>query len=171
MTAPYRGTGNRHRCRIAARRGIIACAAALGAAVALPASAHHSFAAEFDSSREIKVTGEVSDVEWQNPHAWIHVGVQEICERPGRPRGSDAPEQPWSCRTPGADEPAVWGFELGSPNGLMRLGWNRNSLSAGDKVTVEGTRARDDSQNANARNVTTDDGTRLFAGSSEREGR
>ena len=148
--------------------GVFALAGAVTMAASLPVAAHHSFAAEFDSTREIRVTGAVADVEWQNPHAWIHVGAQEICERPGRPRGSDEPEAQWSCRAPARDDPAHWGFELGSPNGLMRLGWNRNSLQPGDEVTIEGTRARDDSQNANARNVTTADGTRLFAGSSER---
>jgi hypothetical protein len=103
-----------------------------------------------------------------NPHAWIHVNVQELCERRGtRGRGGGGEEESWICRTPDSDDEAEWGFELGSPNGLMRQGWSRNSLSDGDVVTIEGTRARDDSPNANARVVTTADGTRLFAGSSE----
>ena len=168
MTGPSQANRNTHRFGIETRIVIIACAAAVTVSVSSPATAHHSFAAEFDSSREIKVTGAVSDVEWQNPHAWIHVGVEELCERPGRPRGSDEPEAEWSCTALGSEESAEWGFELGSPNGLMRLGWNRNSLKSGDEVTIEGTRARDGSQNANARNVTTADGSRLFAGSSER---
>ena len=62
---------------------------------------------------------------------------------------------------------AAWAFELGSPNGLMRQGWTRNSLKEGDVVTINGTRARDGSTNSNARNVTTADGKRMFAGSSE----
>ena len=167
MTEHSRASRNRHRHGIETRIGLSLVAAAVTAAVSLPAAGHHSFAAEFDSTREIKVTGEVTNVEWQNPHAWIHVGAQEICERPGRARGSDDPPAEWSCRAPSADESIDWGFELGSPNGLMRLGWNRNSLSPGDGVTIEGTRARDGSENANARNVTTADGKRLFAGSSE----
>lgn len=130
-------------------------------------AAHHSFAAEFDSTREIRATGAVSDVEWQNPHAWIHLSVSELCERTAAPRGSDAPEEEWACRTPTTDEGTAWGFELGSPNGLMRQGWSRNSLQEGDVVTISGTRARDGSTNSNARTVTTADGTRLFAGSSE----
>jgi hypothetical protein len=145
----------------------IACATAVALSASSPLAAHHSFAAEFDSMREIKITGEVSDLEWMNPHAWIHVGALEVCERRGRPRGSDEPEESWNCRTISADQAVDWGFELASPNGLMRQGWSRNSLSPGDQVTIEGSRARDDSTNGNARVVTTADGTRLFAGSSE----
>ena len=168
MTRISRTTRHRRHFATETKLGIFACAGALIVAASLPASAHHSFAAEFDSTREIKVTGAVTDLVWMNPHAWIHVDAQEICERPGRPRGSDEPEAPWTCGAPETGDSLEWGFELGSPNGLMRLGWNRNSLGAGDEVTIEGTRARDDSQNANARNVTTADGKRLFAGSSER---
>lgn len=144
------------------------CAVAVTLAASLPLAAHHSFSAEFDSTREVKATGAVSEVEWMNPHAWIHLNVSEVCERRATPRDSDEPEESWNCRAPRADEAGEWGFELGSPNGLMRLGWNRNSLSLGNQVTIEGTRARDDSPNGNARVVTTADGTRLFAGSSER---
>ena len=145
----------------------IACAAVVTLAVSLPLAAHHSFSAEFDSTKEVQVTGEVSDVEWQNPHAWIHLSVTELCERRAVERGSDAEPEEWACRTPGTDEGADWAVELGSPSGLMRHGWARNSLTPGDVVTISGTRARDGSTNSNARNVTTADGTRLFAGSSE----
>lgn len=151
------------------RAGAIACTAAGALAASFPLAAHHSFSAEFDSTKEVTATGAVTEVEWQNPHAWIHLEVTELCERPAVPRGSDEEEQDWACRTPGADEGAAWAFELGSPNGLMRQGWSRNSLRAGDVVTISGTRARDGSTNSNARNVTTADGTRLFAGSSENE--
>ena len=147
------------------RLGAVAGAAAL--ALALPAAAHHSFSAEFDSTKEVRATGAVTDVEWQNPHAWIHLSVTELCERQATPRGSDEPDAEWACRTPGAAEGAAWAFELGSPNGLMRQGWTRNSLQPGEVVTISGTRARDGSTNSNARNVTKADGTRLFAGSSE----
>jgi len=150
------------------RVGAIACAAAFTLSAALPLAAHHSFSAEFDSTREVKATGAVSELEWMNPHAWIHVEVQELCERRATPGADDDVEESWACRAPAADEAAEWGFELGSPNGLMRQGWSRNSLGPGDQVTIEGTRARDDSPNGNARIVTTGDGTRLFAGSSER---
>jgi hypothetical protein len=73
-----------------------------------------------------------------------------------------------ACRAPaGTEEKAAWAFELGSPNGLMRQGWTRNSLKQGDVVTGLGSRARDGSTNSNARSVTTADGKRLFAGSSQ----
>ena len=150
-----------------ARLGVIACAAGVAVIASLPSAAHHSFAAEFDASKEIKVTGQVTELDWQNPHAWIHVGAAEVCERAGVQRGSDEPENEWECRTPGANESGDWGFELASPNGLMRQGWNRNSLVSGDEITVEGTRARDGSENGNARVVMKADGGRLFAGSSE----
>jgi hypothetical protein len=145
----------------------VAGAAVAAVAASLPVAAHHSFSAEFDASKEVRATGAVTEVEWQNPHAWIHLNVTELCERPAAPRGSSAPEEEWACRTPGEEEGAAWAFELGSPNGLMRQGWTRNSLRPGDVVTILGTRARDGSTNSNARNVTKSDGTRLFAGSSE----
>lgn len=167
-----RSLANRSHCRIgiAMRVGAITSAAVAAVAASLPLAAHHSFSAEFDSTQEIRATGEVTEVEWQNPHAWIHLSVTELCERRGAPRGSDdAVEEEWACRTPDADEGTAWAFELGSPNGLMRQGWTRNSLDAGDVVTISGSRARDGSTNSNARNVTTADGTRLFAGSSENQ--
>ncbi len=160
------------RRRVGTRLGAatLACAAALVAfAAPLPLAAHHSFSAEFDASREIKVTGDVTKLEWMNPHGWIHVSVKELCERPGSkgPRGGDKKAAPWSCKTLGANEAAEWAFELASPNGLMRQGWTRKSLRQGDHVTIEGFRARDSSTNGNARVVTTADGKRLFAGSSQ----
>ena len=154
--------------RAGIRIGAIACAAAVSLSVTLPLSAHHSFSAEFDGTRDIKVTGNVTKVEWQNPHAWIHLSVQELCERTGtgNRRGGEN-EEPWNCTTTDADAPVEWGFELASPNGLMRQGWTRNSLKLGDHVTIEGSRARDDSAHGNARVVTTASGKRLFAGSSQ----
>jgi hypothetical protein len=113
------------------------------AAAAAPVRAHHAFAAEFDSTRPITVTGKVAKVEWTNPHARIYVD------------GTDE-----TGRT------AVWDFELGPPNGLMRQGWNRNSLRAGHSVTVEGFRSKTAPLVANARTVKLADGRRVFAGSS-----
>lgn len=155
------GRGTRGVTKIGALTSIVVAIAA-----SLPVGAHHSFSAEFDASKEIKATGSVTKLDWQNPHGWIHLTATEICERASA-RGPNAVEQEWSCRKPDAKEEAAdWAFELGSPNGLMRQGWSRNSLKAGDMVTVLGWRARDGSSNSNARSVTLADGKRLFAGSS-----
>jgi len=148
--------------------GALASIAAAAVTASLPLAAHHSFSAEFDGSKEIKATGSVTRLDWQNPHGWIHLTVTELCERTAAGRGPDAVEQEWACRTPDSKEKeADWAFELGSPNGLMRQGWTRNSLKQGDVVTVLASRARDGSSNSNARSVTMADGKRLFAGSSQ----
>ena len=158
----------RRRFRVVTTIGIVACATAGILGAPSPLSAHHSFSAEFDATRQIKVTGEVFEVEWTNPHAWVHVRAQEVCERRGSGSLRDtSSDEEWRCTTIGADETAEWGFELASPNGLMRQGWSRNSLSLGESVTIEGSRARDDSLNGNARTVITAAGVRLFAGSSQ----
>ena len=109
----------------------------------VPMVAHHSFAAEFDASKPIKVTGTVTKIEWMNPHAYFYIDVTE------------------------AGKVTNWGMEMGSPNGLMRQGWTRNSLKIGDVVTVEGSRAKDGSAIGNARSVVMADGKRLFAASSQ----
>jgi hypothetical protein len=112
-------------------------------ASALPSHAHHSFAAEFDRDRTITVTGTVQKLEWTNPHARIYV------------EGKDE-----------TGKLQVWDFELGPPNGLMRNGWNRNSLKQGHQVTVEGFRSKQSDKVANARTVKLPDGRQVFAGSS-----
>lgn len=111
--------------------------ALLGASV--PAAAHHSFAAIFDASKPVKVTGTVTRVEWMNPHTWIYVDAKNA---------SGGVEQ--------------WAFELGSPNRLMRFGWNQDSLQNGTTVTITGSRARDGSLKAAADQVTLPDGKQLF---------
>jgi len=113
---------------------------------ARPIVAHHSFAAEFDASKPFKMTGTVTKVEWMNPHTYFYIDV--------------------------ADEKTAkvtnWGMEMGSPNGLMRAGWTRNTMKVGDKVTVEGSLAKDGSHTGNARAVTlAESGQRLFAASSQ----
>lgn len=158
------------RIRDLIKIGALTSIAAAAVAVSLPLAAHHSFSAEFDATKAIKATGAVTKLDWQNPHGWLHLTVSEICERTaaGGPNAPNAVEQEWVCRSPAGDEKgADWAFEIGSPNGLMRQGWTRNSLKAGDVVTVLGSRARDGSTNSNARSVTTADGKRLFAGSSQ----
>ena len=114
----------------------------LGAAV--PATAHHSFAAEFDRNLPITVTGTVTKVEWANPHARFYI---------------DAKEE-------GSGDTVNWDFELASPNGLMRRGWTRNSMKIGDVVTVTGHRAKNNPHVGNASTVTLANGKKLFAGSS-----
>ena len=119
---------------------------ALTAAMALtglPALAHHSFDAEYSRKDQREFTGTVTKVEWMNPHARFYVDVKE-------PDG----------------KVENWEFELGSPNGLMRQGWKRDSLKVGDVISVMGNLAKDGSNLANARNVTLADGRRVFAGSS-----
>ena len=167
MNRQIRPNSSRRGIRGALKIGAVTSLAAAAVAASLPLAAHHSFSAEFDASKEIRATGAVTRLDWQNPHGWIHLTVTEICERTAA-RGPDAVEQEWACRAPGSDEKeADWAFELGSPNGLMRQGWTRNSLKQGDVITVLGSRARDGSTNSNARSVTTADGKRLFAGSSQ----
>ena len=124
----------------------IAVVSIAGLLAAVPVVAHHSFAAEYDADKPIKVTGTVTKIEWTNPHCYFYVDVKN--EASGKTEN--------------------WGFEMGNPNALLRLGWTRNSLKAGDTVTVEGSKARDGSMHANARSmVLASTGQKLFAGSSQ----
>ena len=125
-------------------RSLATIIAATAALAALNASAHHSFAAEFDADSPVDITGYVTKVEWQNPHTIFYIDVEDA-----------------------NGDYNNWAVELGSPNGLMRRGWTRNSLQIGDEVNIEGSRARDGSHKANARTVMLSSGERLFAGSSQ----
>lgn len=119
--------------------GLLLCLLAAGA----PALAHHSFSAEYDREQPITITGKVTLLEWTNPHARLYI---EAVDEDGNT--------------------VEWDFELGPPNGLMRLGWRRDSLLPGTEVTVEGFRSREEALVANARTVRLSDGREVFAGSS-----
>jgi uncharacterized protein DUF6152 len=122
-------------------RILVAGLSLLGGATAL--LAHHSFAAEYDANKPIKITGVVTKMEWMNPHARFYVDVKDA-----------------------NGKVTNWNFELGAIPVLLKQGWRRDSLKAGDEVTVEGSMAKDGSNNGNARSVKLPDGRRVFGGSS-----
>ena len=113
------------------------------AAAAVPALAHHSFAAEFDEKKPIKLVGKVTKVEFINPHSWIHIDVKN------------------------ADGSVTnWGVEGGSPNALYRQGFTRDALPVGSEIVVDGYRSKDGSNRAVGKDLTFTDGKRLFLGGS-----
>ncbi|HTR34952.1 MAG TPA: DUF6152 family protein [Bryobacteraceae bacterium] len=108
---------------------------------ALPVSAHHSFSAEFDIGRRVNLRGQITKVEWENPHVYIYVDVKQ---QNGRLEN-------WAC-------------EAAGPNTLAHQGWDRNSFRVGDRVLVIGYSARDGSRVASAREVVLPDGRKIFTG-------
>jgi len=120
-------------------RVIAGLAVVLVALAAAPVVAHHAFSAEFDADRPLKLTGEVTRVEWINPHAWIHI------------------------RTPDGE---TWMIEGGTPNTLFRRGFTKDSLQTGTRIVVDGYQAKDGTNKANGRDLTFTDGRKLFMGSS-----
>jgi hypothetical protein len=115
--------------------------------LAQQSQAHHSFAAEFDADKPIRLHGVVVKVDWTNPHTYFYIEVEN----------DDGSYEEWA-------------LEMGSPNGLMRRGWTRDTLQIGTEVLVRGTRARDGSFKGNAQTVVlAATCQRLFAGTSQRD--
>jgi hypothetical protein len=112
---------------------------------AWPLAAHHSFAAEFDSSKPITLTGKFTKMDWVNPHSWIH--MEAVKKETGKVE--------------------TWDIETGPPNTLYRNGWRKDSIKEGSEIVVVGTLAKNGSNTVNARTVKTPDGRTLLAGSSE----
>lgn len=115
---------------------------ALMLAASVPAVAHHAFASEFDATKPVLLRGTITQMEWINPHSWMHLDVTN----------EDGNIESWM-------------IEAGPAGVLVRRGWSKDSIAPGTEVIVEGYRARDGSRRANGRDVTLPDGRRLFAGS------
>jgi len=110
---------------------------------AKPVLAHHAFSAEFDQAKPVKVQGEISRLEWTNPHAWLFIDS----------KGTDG-------------KLVTWRFEMGAPNALLRAGWSKSDIKPGTQVTVSGFLARSGGSVGNAYQVRLADGRDLFAASS-----
>lgn len=123
--------------------GLLVAVAGILLSAAAPLLAHHAFSAEFDQSKPVKMSGEITKLEWTNPHAWLFIDV----------KGSDGKVVPWR-------------FEMGAPNALLRAGWSRSDIKPGTAVTISGFLARAGGPVGNAFQVRLPDGRDLFAASS-----
>jgi len=124
---------------------IAGAAMAMALAAMSPASAHHAFSAEFDANSPVELRGTVTRMEWINPHSWIHIDVVNE-----------------------AGEVEQWMVEGGAPNAILRRGFTADSLKPGTVILVEGYQARDGSNRANGRDITFEDGSKLFVGAGSR---
>ena len=125
------------------RKTMFFIAAAFVLTIVAPALAHHAFSAEFDQAKPVKISGEITKLEWVNPHAWIFLSVKD----------ADGKVTPWR-------------FEMGAPNALLRAGWSKSDIKVGTAVTVSGFQARAGGPVGNAFQVRLADGRDLFAASS-----
>jgi hypothetical protein len=123
---------------------LVVSMAGLMIAAALPMLAHHSFAAEYDSTKEVTLKGTVTKVEWMNPHIWIYLDAKD--DKGGVTK--------WQC-------------EGGPPNGLTRQGWTKDALKTGDLVTIAGYRSKDGTNTCNSRSATLPDGRKVFSGTAD----
>jgi hypothetical protein len=114
----------------------------VAALLAVPAVAHHSVSAEFDTTKPIKFTGTIKKVDWTNPHIYTHVEAKDE-----------------------TGKLVVYRVEGGPPNSLFRQGWRKDTLKVGETVTVAGVRAKNtESMNVGVASITTADGRRVFGG-------
>ena len=120
--------------------------ASLGLGCAIPLAAHHSFAAEFDGTKAIRLQGKLTKIEWTNPHSYFYMDVTD----------DNGAVANWSC-------------EAGSPGALSRRGFKRGDIKLGDTLIVDGYRAKDGSRLIDARRVTLPDG-RIVSGGSAGDG-